>query len=147
MREVFISSDNIISPIGLTTADNFQQLKQNVSGVQLHEDKSMSDQPFQAALFKEDPGINNKDSNSYTRFETLLISSIADALGKSSIKADDKRTVLILSSTKGNISLLETEEASGALNQRISLNTSAKLVAAHFGFANQPLIVSRPAEA
>lgn len=140
MTDIFISSDNITSPIGLTTAENFQQLKHNVSGVKLHENKSMSDQPFQAALFGED--INQSVSKKCTRFENVLISSIADALDKTKIKSTDPKTVLIISSTKGNISLLETEPASEALNERISLNTSAKLIADHFGFINQPVIVS-----
>ncbi len=140
MTEVFISSDNIVSPIGLTTAENFQQLKLNRSGVQLHENKSMSDTPFQAALFQG--AIDNNNSEKYTRFEALLIRSIADALKKTKINAKDTRTVLIISSTKGNISLLETETPSETLNERISLNTSAKLVADHFGFVNPPLIIS-----
>jgi 3-oxoacyl-[acyl-carrier-protein] synthase-1 len=38
--------------------------------------------------------------------------------------------------------LLETEEASDSLNNRISLNTSARLVADHFHFVNQPIIIS-----
>ena len=85
MTDIFISSDNITSPIGLTTAENFQQLKHNVSGVKLHENKSMSDQPFQAALFGED--INQSVSKKCTRFENVLISSIADALDKTKIKS------------------------------------------------------------
>ncbi len=140
MTEIFISSDNITSPIGLTTAENFQQLKQNVSGIKLHDDKNMSDQPFQAALFQAD--INNNSLKKYTRFENLLISSITDALVKSKINAADNKTILIISSTKGNISLLETEPASATLNERVSLNTSAKLVAGHFGFLHEPVIVS-----
>ena len=54
----------------------------------------------------------------------------------------DKKTILIISSTKGNISLLETETYNDALNKRISLNTSAKLVAEYFQFANQPVVIS-----
>ena len=84
----------------------------------------------------------NDSQNKYTRFEKLLMASISDALANSGIDATDKKTVLIISSTKGNISLLETEPASEALNKRISLNTSAQLVADHFKFANKPVIVS-----
>ena len=51
MTEIFVSSDNILSPIGLTTAENFGQLKLNVSGIKLHDDKSMSEQPFQTSIF------------------------------------------------------------------------------------------------
>ena len=143
MTEIFVSSDNIVSPIGLTTAENFEQLKQNNTGIKMHNDKVMSDQPFQAALFGNENFYNNQQSkNNYTRFEKLLIASIADALAKSNIKATDKKTVLIISSTKGNISLLETEEASDLLNKKISLNTSARLVADYFQFVNQPIVIS-----
>ena len=143
MKDIFISSDNILSPIGLTTAENFQQLKQNVSGIKSHDDKNMLEQPFQAALFDDESFFtNNNAQNNYTKFEKLLIASISNALANSSISATDKKTVLIISSTKGNISLLETEVPSESLNKRISLNTSAKLVASHFGFFNQPVIIS-----
>ena len=143
MTDIFISSDNILSPLGLTTAENFSKLKQNVSGIKLHDDTRMSEQPFQAALFADENFFSNKDAqNTYTRFEKMLIASISDALEKSNIATADKKTVLIISSTKGNISLLETEPASEKLNNRISLNTSAKLIATHFGFTNQPVIIS-----
>ena len=141
MTDIFISSDNILSPIGLNTADNFEQLKQNVSGIKKQDDKGMSEQPFYAALFETEfsqAGL----SDTYTKFEKLLIASISDALSKTKVKASDEKTVLIISTTKGNISLLETETASEELNKRISLNTSAKLVANHFGFVNQPVIIS-----
>jgi len=142
MTEIFVSSDNIVSPIGLTTAENFSQLKLNVSGIKLHTGSNMSEQPFQAALFDNNSFAGNDQQKKYTKFENLLIASITDALAKSSVDPADKKTVLILSSTKGNISLLETEEPSESLNKRISLNTSAQLVADHFQFANQPVIVS-----
>ncbi len=142
MTEIFISSDNIVSPIGLTTAQNFEQLKQNVSGVKLHDDKTMSDTAFQAALFADENFYTNNSQNKYTRFEKLIIASVSDALQNSTVDATDKKTVLIISSTKGNISLLETEPASEELNRRVSLNTSAQLVADHFQFANKPVIVS-----
>jgi len=142
MTEIFVSSDNILSPIGLTTAENFLQLKQNVSGIKLHHDSIMSDLPFQAALFADESFAGNDEQKKYTKFESLLIASVADALSKSKVDPADKRTVLIISSTKGNISLLETEAPSGSLNKRISLNTSARLVADHFQFANQPVIIS-----
>ena len=102
----------------------------------------MSDQPFQAALFSDENFYNDQSKNNYTRFEKLLIASIADALAGTAISAADKKTVLIISSTKGNISLLETEAPSDALNKRISLNTSAQLVADHFEFVNTPVVIS-----
>lgn len=143
MTDIFISADNIISPIGSTTADNFQQLTQNVSGIKMHTGNGISPQPFYAALFNDDQAFKDiQEQEKYTRFEKLLIASISNALTKSNVKVEDKRTALIISTTKGNVSLLETEIPSAELNKRISLNTSAKLVADHFHFINTPVIVS-----
>lgn len=143
MTDIFISADNIISPVATTTADNFERLTQNISGIKLHTGSVFSAQPFYAALFGEGSAFHsNSEQGRYTRFENLLIASIAGALTKSNMNAADKRTVLIISTTKGNISLLETEQVSSGLNKRISLNTSARLVAGHFGFVHAPVIVS-----
>lgn len=143
MTDIFISSDNILSPVGLSTTDNFNRLKQNISGIKLHDNKAMSEQPFYASLFEVGAEfLQTQTGESYTKFEAMLIASINEALAKTEVKARDKNTVLIISTTKGNISLIETETASEALNNRVSLNTSAKLVAGHFGFINPPVIIS-----
>lgn len=139
MAGVYIVSDNITSPIGATTADNFEQLKAGVSGIKLHTDGNMAAEPFYASLFERNAFANNA---THTKFEQLLIASIAQALKETDIDTTDKKTGLIISSTKGNISLLETEAHTPELNKRIALHTSAKLVAAHFGFVNQPIVVS-----
>ena len=139
MTNVFIAADNIFSPMGTTTAENFEQLKKGVSGIKLHNNKAIADEPFYAALFDKDKKFGG---DSYTKFERLLIHSVTDALAKCSVKADNKKTILIISTTKGNIGLLETEPDHPKLNERIALPTSAKLMAEHFGFVNTPIVVS-----
>ena len=143
MRDVFITADNIVSPIGATTADNFEQMSSLMSGIKSHDQASMSKEFFFASLFEENANFLQQYKNSdYTKFEQLLIASITDALRNCSVDPKNKNTVLIISSTKGNISLLETEVYSEELRQRISLNTSAKIVAEHFHFANKPIVIS-----
>lgn len=143
MTDIFINADNIFSPLGINTAENFSQLKNSVSGIKLHDDSMMSDQPFYASLFDSSNKLATEaGKNDNTKFEKLLIASIKNALENSKINTRDKKTVLIISSTKGNIGLLETEIYNKELKTRISLNTSAKLVAEHFGFVNQPVVVS-----
>jgi len=139
--DVFVVADNVFTPLGKTTAENFSNLKKNLSAVKEHRDATISKQPFYAALFDKNESLlsNAKD---YTKFEQLLIASIEDALEQNRLNASDKKTVLIISSTKGNISLLETEKNSAELHNRIALSTSAKLVAEYFGFVNQPVIIS-----
>ena len=154
--EVFIVSDNIVSPLGNTTAENFSKLKQNISSVKEHHDVNVSSKPFYASLFdSHEPrmyAVKNTDEHNftpldahpagYTTFEQLLIASIGDALLDNGIDAHDKKTILIISSTKGNISLLESETCNTTLKKRIALPTSAKLVSEYFGFSNQPVIIS-----
>jgi len=175
--DVYIASDNIVSPLGLTTAANFSQLKKGISGIRLHDDDAMSAQPFYAALFGDkdglvglpapDAGAMQRSPEMYTKFERLLITSIENALQDGGIDVGDKKTVLIISSTKGNISLLETAaNVSGpgrlsglqhptsapglqpssrldpALTERIALHTSARLITEYFGFTNPPIVAS-----
>ncbi len=142
MTEIFISSDNIISPVGKATADNFMQLTQNVTGVQLHDKSNLSAQPFQAALFGPEEFVTDLSEKSRTKFEQLLIASVAGALAQTRVSPSDPKTVLIISSTKGNISLLETDAGAASLKNRIALHTSAQVVADDFGFVNKPVIVS-----
>jgi 3-oxoacyl-[acyl-carrier-protein] synthase-1 len=141
-QDVFVIADNVLTPLGKTTAGNFANLKQNFSGVQRWNDQKISAQPFYAALFDSHERFITDAHHDYTKFEQLLIAAIEDALRLGSVDGKDRKTTLIISSTKGNISLLETEKNSPALQERISLPASAKLIADHFGFVNQPVIIS-----
>ncbi|MBC7891265.1 MAG: beta-ketoacyl synthase [Sphingobacteriaceae bacterium] len=139
MTDVYLVSDNIISPLGQTTAENWAQLERGHSGIRLHTDPARSSDPFHASLFEKDEILK---PDGLTRFESLLVASIREALSHTEISLTDPRTILILSSTKGNIGLLETQPRSPALTDRLSLATSAKLIARQFGAANPPLLVS-----
>jgi len=141
-QDVFVVADNILSPIGKTTAANFDSLKNNVSGVQEHFDMEISSRRFYASIFDKNEVFIDSLKTGFTKFEQLLIASIADALKNSGVDAADQKTILIISSTKGNISLLETEKNTPELQKRIALSTSAKLAADHFGFCNTPIIIS-----
>jgi 3-oxoacyl-[acyl-carrier-protein] synthase-1 len=54
MMDVFVVSDNIISPVGNTAAANFSALINNISGVKEHVLPAMSPVPFYASLLEED---------------------------------------------------------------------------------------------
>ncbi len=134
MKDVYVVADTIYSPLGATTAKNFSLLKKGVAAVHRQERPEMADQPFYAALF--DPG---DFTNVPTKFEQLLIASIDDVLKTAGIDPADPRTILIISTTKGNISLLETGIEDPA---RLSLIGSARLVAHSFGFMHDPIVIS-----
>ncbi len=142
MKDVYCIADNIFSPLGSTTSHNFMQLINGVSGIQKQNNPSISTLPFFSCLFKVNQPINSTLKTSYTKFENLLIASINDAILKSEINATNKKNILIISTTKGNISLLENGINSSSLQKRMALSTSANLVANHFQFINQPIVIS-----
>lgn len=141
MQEVYVVSDNIISPLGYTTEENFSHLINNETGIKQHAGGSITSDKFYASLFSEeidDILINTQ----YTRFEKILISSIRDAIRNSAIDLRDERTILIISSTKGNISLIEKGPVEESTHDRLSLHRSASLIAEYFSAKNQPVIIS-----
>ena len=144
MREVFIVSDNIVSPLGFTADGNFSKLKKGMSGIQLQNDRMLSSQSVYASLLDNttDFAVTENKLHSFTKFEKLLITSVQEALSSDSVNARSEKTALIISSTKGNISLIEPNQLNDELKKRIALHTSAQLVADHFHFATRPIIVS-----
>jgi 3-oxoacyl-[acyl-carrier-protein] synthase-1 len=147
MTDVFVVSDNILSPLGWTTDENFTRLKRSVSGIRWHNDAALSPEPFYAALFNAALDRYLVDllpaAGDLTRFEQILVASIRQALEGCTIDPADPETILIISSTKGNIPLLETAEPGDPeLKDRISLFGSAQRVADYFHFINRPLVVS-----
>ena len=146
MREVFIVSDNIVSPLGSTTESNFYQLTRNESAISHHTKPEFSALPFYASLFtsgqKNELDENFDSDMGYTNFEKLLVHSIKKALAATDIDPADAETIIIISTTKGNISLLETEQNTAELQERIALYTSAKMVAEYFNVPHRPIVVS-----
>lgn len=140
MNPVYIVAENILSPIASTALENFSALKEGRSGIKLHTNNRLSEEPFFASLFGENT-LHNEDKV-YTKFEQLLISSITNALSLIDVDISSKKTALIISSTKGNISLLEEMEFNTALAKRISIPASAALVAKHFNISTTPYIIS-----
>ncbi|GAB2693572.1 beta-ketoacyl synthase N-terminal-like domain-containing protein [Mucilaginibacter koreensis] len=141
VKDVYIIADNILSPLGGTTEQNFEALKQGRSSVQIHHNAAISANPVAASLFQPNESFL-ADAEQYTKYEQLLIASLQEALQHCDLNITNPDTILIICSTKGNISLLETEPHTEALNQRMALHTSAKLVADYFGFVNIPIVVS-----
>lgn len=139
MKEVFAIADSIVSPLGNSSAENFSALCKNFSAVKEHDDSTKSEKPFYASLFEKD-AFN--ETGNLTKFEQLLIRSISDAISQTTIDIKSQSVGLIISSTKGNISLIESKEFTPELKERINLSSTAKKIAAHFGFISKPLVVS-----
>jgi len=143
----YIAADNIISPLGFTSAENFAQLKKMKTGVQRLEISDFSPEPLQAAVIdskKLNAEFQKTGSNEeFTRLEKLLILSIQDVLKQNSkIDITSTKTLLILSTTKGNIDLLDANMAAKFDKKRLYLWETAHVIARYFKNPNIPFVVS-----
>jgi 3-oxoacyl-[acyl-carrier-protein] synthase-1 len=143
----YIAADNIVSPLGFTSEANFAALKQMNTGIQRLDSSSYSRDPFYAAaipdVLLEETFNKLKTSGSYTKLEKLVILSISEALKQAPhIRANDPKTLIILSTTKGNIDLLSPSFNSAVPKKRVYLWEMARVVGAYFQSPHQPLLVS-----
>jgi 3-oxoacyl-[acyl-carrier-protein] synthase-1 len=138
MRSVYVVADNIFSPLGKNTESNMDALKKGISGIG-HHHSDLSPEPFYAALF---PSSEKTDDESKTFFEHLVLASALDAMQNAGVDPADEKTGFILSSTKGNISLIENLKDESLPEKRLSLNTSAEIIAGNLGIVSEPLVVS-----
>ena len=144
MRKVFIEADNIISPLGMTTDDNFASIRNGKSGIRIIERSSLSETPVPVSAidFANIETAFRSIKGTYTRFEQLAILSIKQALEKTTQPIDKEKTLFILSTTKGNIDLLDTTTDSPFPESRLLLHETAQVIADFFQFKHTPVVVS-----
>ncbi|MCW3125493.1 MAG: Beta-ketoacyl synthase [Bacteroidetes bacterium] len=131
---VYIISDNVISPLGNTSQENYERIVNGETGISQVNDLSLSPIPFYASKINDDklPVLDGP----FTRFEMLCILSAKEALAQTSVKLSDRDTIFILSTTKGNIELI-----TGGDND-ISLSKTAESIGSYFHAVNKPVVVS-----
>lgn len=113
----YIIADNIISPLGETSEENYLSVKAGRSGIRAYEPGTCNiPEGFYASLLFED-------------FETLALRSAQKAIANAQLELKGKRTAFILSSTKGNI------------EENISLADSAQRIASQLGIDAKPIVV------
>lgn len=113
----YIIADNIISPLGETSEENYLSVKAGRSGIRAYEPGTCNiPEGFYASLLFED-------------FETLALRSAQKAIANERLELKGKRTAFILSSTKGNI------------EENISLADSAQRIASQLGIDAKPIVV------
>ena len=72
----------------------------------------------------------------YTPLERLVLATLGGVVARSGVTPADKRTLIVLATTKGEIGSL------GSAPERCDLNRTAEVVGRHFGAAHRPLLVS-----
>lgn len=143
-KEIYITDYNCVTPLGFTIDSNWNALLKGQSGVVLHKIIDNQD-AFYASMIDSDK-LNEEfdryfdsaqnDIPNFTRLEKMLLLSLQPLVGKHSISED---TAFILSTTKGNISLLKNQSE---LPEGVYLSKLAEKIADYFGFKTKPIIVS-----
>lgn len=147
MPLVYQISDNIISSLGTNTVQNFSAVASGMTGLRYYPEGTMDvPEAFCASLI--DKSLLQEHGNKacipeeYTPFDTLIILSALYALNNTNVDASSERTIFILSTTKGNISLLAEGFNKGQPDKRLYLWNSAALLAGFFNNPNNPVVVS-----
>lgn len=145
MSVVYIKSNNIISPLGFTTEENFISVKNGKTGIKYYASNTLDiPEAFSASIIDNellDAKFSEISQKEITKFEKMLILSVHDAAKKASFQLSDKRTLFILSTTKGNINSLNQSNLEENKTD-FFLAHSAKVMTSFFGNTNEALIVS-----
>lgn len=143
-KKIYITDYNCVTPLGFNVGSNWNAILEGKSGVALH--KVIENQDAFHASMIDSEKLNKEfttvfdseitDSQEFTRLEKMLLLSLKPIIEKHSVT---EKTAFILSTTKGNVSLLknQTELPEGAY-----LSKLAQKIADFFGFTTKPIVVS-----
>lgn len=142
MKDVFVIADHIISPLGIGSELNFQSLLNGNTAIKTISNENFCAHPIQAARIDDSVWEGKiKQADQYTRLEQLFILSLKALITENEIPLD-KRTLVVLSTTKGNISLLHNPKATTFPKERIHLSILADEIQRYFGMENKIITVS-----
>ena len=138
-------ADNIISPLGMTSEANYEAIKAGRSELKHHDGLWGLPEPFVASLMNREAMAEEFASiqldECYTFFEKMIILSASKAIQNAGIKANSDSVLFILSTTKGNVFLLDKRET-GFPQERVSLGMAARQMIDYFHNPNPPIVVS-----
>jgi len=132
--------------LGFSTLENYTALISGDVGIKPISNQDFYPEPFPASLVDttklEEKFAEINRSGSFTRLEKMLILSIQDALIQTNIDIKSERTAIILSTTKGNIDLLEPEKQNQFEKERVQLWRLGEIIAHYFNNPNQTIVLS-----
>ena len=141
---VYKVADNILSPLGATTAENYRAVKAGRSALARNDRRwLLPDEQLTASLFsKEQESQFLVDGLS--RFESMAVTSVRQALSQTTLDVSQPDVVFILSTTKADVELL----TSGSTHQTVAVEESVQSpadsavhIAKALGFTTEPIVV------
>jgi len=146
MQAIVVKAHNIISPLGFTSEENYTNCLNGNSGIRQITAPVPPHEPLWIATIEEQLLTKKFSelsiSGNYTKAEKLLLLSVNDTLSQSSVDVTAKDFLLIISTTKGNIDLLDEKEKAKFPEDRVQLYSLADTMQAYFHTAHKPLIIS-----
>ena len=139
---MYKTGDNIISSLGFTTEENFSNVQSGISGVKSYKIGDFDlPEAFMASLINKeklnDEFVKISSKNNFSNLEKAAILSVFTANNEAQIDLSNEKTLFILSTTKGNVDLLDHSN-----QERIFLWHTAELVSTFFKNKNTPVVVS-----
>lgn len=143
-NEIYITGYNCVTPLGFDVSSNWNALFEGKSGVSIH--KIIENQPaFYASMidteklneeFDKNFSGDQRERQNFTRLEKMFLLNLKPLVEKHPVSEE---TAFILSTTKGNISLLRDQKV---LPEGAYLSNLAQKIAGFFGFKSKPVVVS-----
>jgi 3-oxoacyl-[acyl-carrier-protein] synthase-1 len=146
MKEVYIISESIISALGNGIDVNMRKIEKLESGIKASLIEGVDSGKLPIGAIDWDALQNefkkHKLGDNYSRFEKLMILSVIQALENTNVKANDEKVVFVISTTKGNIELLDNSIAKKYKKSKLELWDSANKIAKYFGNKNDVITIS-----
>lgn len=121
----------------MTTEQNYQAVKSGCSALSRYEGRWNLHEPFAASLFTDEQ-MESIMIEGYSRFESLALSSVREALSRCSFDITSNRVLLVVSSTKANIELLADNDTE---QEETYSGKAAKHIAEALGITTEPVVV------
>ena len=141
-KEIYITDYKCVTPLGFDVESNWKALLEGKSGVALHKIIDNQEAFFVSKIDSDkleeefSKLFDFAQSDNFTRLEKMFLLSLKPLVERHQISDE---TAFILSTTKGNISLLKNEST---LPEGVYLSKLAQKLADFFEFKTKPIVVS-----
>ena len=132
-----VVSTNIVSPLGMSSKENWRAVMQGRSALRRLENYKGIPLPFVASVFTPEQ-VEKLAVEGFTRFESLAIRSITEALTHTDLDVHGERTIFILSTTKADVEELGFAAERDGDYHRPAL--SAQRIAEHVGIGGGAIV-------
>lgn len=132
-----VVSTNIVSPLGMSSKENWRAVMQGRSALRRLENYKGIPLPFVASVFTPEQ-VEKLAVEGFTRFESLAIRSITEALTYTDLDVHGERTIFILSTTKADVEELGFAAERDGDYHRPAL--SAQRIAEHVGIGGGAIV-------